>query len=43
MLSKFGDDKEAFMEVWKKFTQKKFKCKKIKEKMLPAFFRELGE
>lgn len=43
MLKRFGADKDVFMGVWKQFTQKKFKCQRIKEKQLPAFFRELGE
>lgn len=42
-ISLFQNDLKAFMEVWKLFTQKKFKCKKIKEKELTSFFRELGK
>ena len=31
------------MDVWIKFTQKKYRCQRIKEKMLLDFFQELGE
>lgn len=43
MIAMFKNDLSQFMKVWKKFTQRKFKCKKIKESQLPKFFRELGE
>lgn len=42
MISMFKIDLANFMTVWKKYTQKKFRCKKIKESQLPKFFRELG-
>jgi virulence-associated protein VapD len=42
MISMFKIDLANFMAVWKKYTQKKFRCKKIKESQLPKFFRELG-
>lgn len=31
------------MKVWKKFTQDRYNCSKIKENMLTNFFKELGE
>jgi hypothetical protein len=31
------------MKVWKKWTQDRYQCKKIKEGQLVNFFRELGE
>lgn len=42
-ISRFKKDHNDFLKVWKKFTQDKFKCKKIKENQLIRFFRELGE
>lgn len=33
----------SFMKVWKKFTQERYNCAKIKESMLTNFFKELGE
>ena len=31
------------MKVWKKWTQDRYQCKKIKENQLVNFFKELGE
>jgi hypothetical protein len=42
-ISLFQNDLKQFMEVWKKFTQEKSKCKKIRERELTMFFRELGK
>ena len=43
MMKKFKLDMDNFKEVWKKFTQDKYRCLKIKEKLLIDFFRKLGE
>lgn len=43
MIVKFKQDLKSFMDVWIKFTQKKYRCQRIKEKMLLDFFQELGE
>ena len=43
MIKKFKSDLGTFKEVWKQFTQDKYKCLKIKEKLLLDFFRKLGE
>jgi len=43
MIKKFKSDLNTFKEVWKQFTQDKYKCLKIKEKLLLDFFRKLGE
>jgi len=43
MIVKFKQDLNSFMSVWIKFTQKKYKCQRIKEKMLIEFFQDLGE
>jgi len=43
MIKKFKADLNSFKEVWKHFTQDKYKCLKIKEKLLLDFFRKLGE
>jgi len=43
MIKKFKNDLTSFKEVWKLFTQDKYKCLKIKEKLLLDFFRKLGE
>lgn len=31
------------MQVWKEFTQERYRCLKIKENQLTLFFRRLGE
>lgn len=43
VISMFKCDRDIFMQVWKKFTQDKYNCLKIKENKLPLFLRELGE
>lgn len=44
MLQMFKDDKDTFMLVWKRWSNRKnYRCKKIKEKHLSDFFRDLGE
>jgi hypothetical protein len=43
MITKFKGDLNNFLKVWKKFTQRKYRCKKIKESQLQKFFRDLGE
>ena len=41
-IKSFKDDLEKFYRVWKIFTQKRYRCLKIKENQLQMFFRELG-
>jgi hypothetical protein len=43
MIKKFKDDLTIFKEVWKNFTREKYRCIKIKEKLLIDFFIKLGE
>lgn len=40
---KFQQDLGNFEKVWKKFTQTRYNCQRIKENQLTPFFRELGE
>lgn len=42
-IKTFKDDLEKFFRTWKYFTQKKYRCYKIKENMLEPFFRKLGD
>lgn len=41
-IKSFKDDLDKFYRVWKVFTQKRYRCYKIKENQLQMFFRELG-
>jgi len=41
-IKTFKDDLEKFYKIWKIFTQKRYRCYKIKENQLQMFFRELG-
>lgn len=43
MITLFKIDVVNFMDVWKLYTQDRYKCFKIKEKQLLNFFRKLGE
>ena len=43
VITLFKNDLTCFMKVWKKFTQERYNCTKIKENMLTNFFKELGE
>lgn len=43
VIAHFKNDLSSFMKVWKKFTQDRYNCAKIKESMLTNFFKELGE
>jgi len=43
VIAHFKGDLGSFMKVWKKFTQDRYNCMKIKESMLTNFFRELGD
>jgi len=43
VIAHFKSDLSSFMKVWKKFTQDRYNCAKIKESMLTNFFKELGE
>lgn len=42
-ISNYKNDLVSFMKVWKKWTQDRYQCKKIKENQLVNFFKELGE
>ena len=42
-ISLFKYDQSKFMNVWKEFTQDRYKSLKIKENQLSKFFRKLGE
>ena len=42
-LIQYKIDIVSFMKVWRKWTQDRYHCKKLKENQLPNFFRELGE
>lgn len=43
MITLFKNDQQAFMQVWKEFTQDRYHCLKIKENQLTKFFRRLGD
>mmetsp|Transcript_7183 Transcript_7183/g.12108 ORF Transcript_7183/g.12108 Transcript_7183/m.12108 type:complete len:1503 (-) Transcript_7183:75-4583(-) len=43
MITLFKNDQQAFMQVWKEFTQDRYNCLKIKENQLTKFFRRLGD
>lgn len=43
IITHFKTDLGYFMKVWKKFTQTRYNCMKIKENQLTDFFLELGE
>lgn len=43
MITKFKNDLQSFMIVWKELTQDRYRCHKIKENQLTQFFRRLGE
>lgn len=42
-INNYKNDLISFMKVWKKWTQDRYQCKKIKENQLVNFFKELGE
>ena len=42
-IKQYKIDVVSFMKVWKKWTQDRYQCKKIKENQLVNFFKELGE